>query len=314
MSTAETPFIADQGWSLLTEFQHPKRHLSAGQFRARRQGGSPVPVLAPAPGEPPDSPDSENLWRSVTDEEVVAILSETWPSAAAAERLPPADTNPEGSAAERGEAPPKADDSSLRRLVESHPGRGRRMVITTDAGLGKTTSLEWLAYRLGLSPGGLLPVALSTKDWEDLSRGDLRSEVRRMVRKRLETTCGADIATKSQCEQLFEQCRRAGRLVLLCDGLDQASPNAIEGLKTLCLATDFANCPIVIGGRPYALQRDWSTLFDKPEWLFVRREPLIKKQQQAFLGIKRYQAIPEQAHPLLEVPRVLYYIGTKIAE
>ncbi|MFM8286665.1 MAG: hypothetical protein ACKOGA_08065, partial [Planctomycetaceae bacterium] len=114
--------------------------------------------------------------------------------------------------------------------------------------------------------------------------------------------------------QLFEQCRRAGRLVLLCDGLDQASPNAIEGLKTLCLATDFANCPIVIGGRPYALQRDWSTLFDKPEWLFVRREPLIKKQQQAFLGIKRYQAIPEQAHPLLEVPRVLYYIGTKIAE
>jgi hypothetical protein len=188
------------------------------------------------------------------------------------------------------------------------------MVITTDAGLGKTTSLEWLAYRLGLCPGGLLPLALSTTEWEALSRGDLRAEVRRMVRKQLEMSCGADVATASQCEQLFEQCRRAGRLVLLCDGLDQASPAAIEGLKTLCLATDFANCPVVIGGRPYALQRHWTVLFDSQEWLFIRRERLTKEQQEAFLGIKRYEAIPEQAYLLLEVPRVLYYIGTKIAE
>jgi formylglycine-generating enzyme required for sulfatase activity len=135
-----------------------------------------------------------------------------------------------------------------------------------------------------------------------------------MVRKQLEMSCGADVATASQCEQLFEQCRRAGRLVLLCDGLDQASPAAIEGLKTLCLATDFANCPVVIGGRPYALQRHWTVLFDSQEWLFIRRERLTKEQQEAFLGIKRYEAIPKQARLLLEVPRVLYYIGTKIAE
>ena len=313
MRTAETPFIADQAWSLLTDFQHPKRHLSAAQFRAPRPGGSPVPVPSPTPGEPPNSADSRNAWESVTDADVVAILSGSRPSPAAPEESAAGTTTGEP-AEENGDAASAGDGSRLRRVVESRPRRGKRMVITTDAGLGKTTSLEWLAYRLGLCPGGLLPLALSTTEWEALSRGDLRAEVRRMVRKQLEMSCGADVATASQCEQLFEQCRRAGRLVLLCDGLDQASPAAIEGLKTLCLATDFANCPVVIGGRPYALQRHWTVLFDSQEWLFIRRERLTKEQQEAFLGIKRYEAIPEQAYLLLEVPRVLYYIGTKIAE
>jgi formylglycine-generating enzyme required for sulfatase activity len=313
MRTAETPFIADQEWSLLSDFQHPKRHLSAAQFRASRPGGSPVPVPPPTHGEPPNSADSRNPWESVTDADVVAILSGSWPSPAAPEESA-AGTTTGKPAEENGDAASAGDGSRLRQVVESRPRRGKRMVITTDAGLGKTTSLEWLAYRLGLCPGGLLPLALSTTEWERLAQGELRSQVRGLVRKQLEMSCGADVATASQCEQLYEQCRRAGRLVLLCDGLDQASPAAIEGLKTLCLATDFANCPVVIGGRPYALQRHWSVLFDSQEWLFIRRERLTKEQQKAFLGIKRYEAIPEQAYLLLEVPRVLYYIGTKIAE
>jgi hypothetical protein len=81
--------------------------------------------------------------------------------------------------------------------------------------------------------------------------------------------------------------------VLLLDALDQAPPDgsAVAALRRLLVNPDWKGCRIIVSGRPHALQRYWSELFDasvEPGWRFVQLDEFDERQQRAFLGDSRY--------------------------
>jgi formylglycine-generating enzyme required for sulfatase activity len=107
--------------------------------------------------------------------------------------------------------------------------------------------------------------------------------------------------------------RREGRLVLLLDALDQAPPDgsAVDELRRLLADPDWKQCRIVVSGRPHALQRYWSELFDpavERGWRFVQVDEFDERQQRIFLGDERYESIPAEARDILATPRVLEYL------
>ena len=97
-----------------------------------------------------------------------------------------------------------------------------RLVITTDAGVGKTTMMEWLEVELNRGSGEQLGLLLTFRDLQKVvgdGGGDgILAMLARKITKKL-----PDFPEKETC-QVLQFLRDQGRLVLLLDGLDQASP------------------------------------------------------------------------------------------
>ena len=191
-----------------------------------------------------------------------------------------------------------------------------RLVVTTDAGVGKTTNLRWLHYALN-RPGsdtvaflldfGRLPVSA------DRVLDDALVPLFRKVPHQNEE----DQLPEHRASQILAQLRQSGRLVLLLDALDQAPADgpAVDTLCALLDSSDWHQCRIVIGARPHALQRHWDKLFDAPRvgWRFVQLDEFDEDEQRLFLGNtadgrSRYHLVPEEAREILSVPRVLEYL------
>ena len=88
------PYISSQQMRLLTDTQHPRRHMQAESFQQRREEG--------------ESTEADNRWVEVSREDVALDQVQ----------------------------------------IHGQPCSLRRLVITTDAGMGKTATLQWLNYRL----------------------------------------------------------------------------------------------------------------------------------------------------------------------
>lgn len=104
-------------------------------------------------------------------------------------------------------------------ILENQPVDLRRLVITSDAGIGKTTAVEWLAYRCHFSDMRrnafnvpLRELRGTTAGVDDRLLDYLASEVYRAARER---GCTLEIARHA-----VDALRRRGRLVLLFEGLD----------------------------------------------------------------------------------------------
>ncbi|MEM7476658.1 MAG: hypothetical protein AAF483_16850, partial [Planctomycetota bacterium] len=259
--TTPTPFIHDQRWSLLTETESPQKFLDSGRFRPGR------PSAALAVGQ--ETQETEDPWVPITDRNQVLTNSLTL-----------APTN--------AEAEERVDLS--------------RLVITTDAGLGKSIGMEWL--HAGLNQKGL---CRHQRHEADLSLDDrkntgwfaftvpatlLRKESAQTINARLEEFMAEEMERRlkeagqhvsaSTLSSLVRRQRRAGRIILLIDGLDQ-----LGDCETLAAITDspmWEHCHMVIAGRPFALQRDWHALFSDARWRFVRVEELTLEQQRFYLG------------------------------
>ncbi|MFO0816902.1 MAG: SUMF1/EgtB/PvdO family nonheme iron enzyme [Pirellulales bacterium] len=189
----------------------------------------------------------------------------------------------------------------------NHPFR--RLVVTTDAGIGKTVNLEWLQYaihgRVDLTTAFLVKLGGVRTDaahfLEDVLVPDFR---RRLDDERMD-----ERAAESH---LLRQ-RSRGDLVLLFDELDQIAVHSLGArlLKHLLADSKWASCAIVVAGRPHALNafRE-EELFSKHDWRFVQLDEFTPRQQQTFLGDTLYERIPKEseAREILSVPRVLYYL------
>jgi formylglycine-generating enzyme required for sulfatase activity len=188
-----------------------------------------------------------------------------------------------------------------------------RLVITTDAGMGKTVNMKWLfaffnqphgrTVAFWVPLGGSMPVTGEqlTQDVlvEQLCLGKGNEQVR------------------NQAARAIRRLRVQGRLVLLFDALDQASGDdtAAKLLRNLVGDPGWHACRIVLSGRPHALQRYWTELFadQSTDWRYVQVDEFNEEQQRQFLGEdedgrERFDRLPEDACEVLSVPRVLEYL------
>ena len=203
-----------------------------------------------------------------------------------------------------------------------------RLVITTDAGIGKSVGMDWL--RAGIMQHDLQRQQFKSGSPPETSSGwiavivparVLREGDPEQVNVRIMDHITIEIQSNlcdnehdvdpAICRELVERNRRFGRIALLFDGLDQLGD--CEALANAVKSPYWKDCHIVIAGRPFALQRDWHKLFNDSHWRFIRVEEFSAAQQTRYLGNDRngkpkIKRIPLEARSILTVPRVLYYI------
>lgn len=192
-----------------------------------------------------------------------------------------------------------------------------RMVITTDAGVGKTTEMRWLETGLNRISTRMAAFYLTFKELPPRA-SDLIDTVLLRQLFRLPSTDNQLDEYRTFGTRLLNDLRREGNLVLLLDALDQSpgDGSAIEVVIELLRDPDWQRCRIVVGGRPYALQRYWERLFAVGlgfGWRFVQVEEFDEKQQRNFLGKNdagndRFDLVPAEAREILSTPRVLEYL------
>ena len=183
-----------------------------------------------------------------------------------------------------------------------------RLVVTADAGMGKTVALVWLNFELNASDTeeaaflltfGQLPQCL-----DDLLPCVLVPELRRCIGK------DAPQISPNDALAILEKLWDEGRLTLVLDGLDQAPPNneSIATFKALLEDQRWHKCRVIVSGRPYALQCHSPTLFATAHgynWRFVKVDEFDEVQQQECIGLERYNWVAEEARDILSTPRVL---------
>ncbi|MFM9117462.1 MAG: hypothetical protein ACKOU6_15005, partial [Planctomycetota bacterium] len=198
--------------------------------------------------------------------------------------------------------------------------RLQRLVLSTDAGVGKSSNLEWLHREInrpatsdGLTAANQLAIlirlgelnaqAVATADdaWLEMQivnawqkQVSAAAEESRSREAALEKSPANKVPVEKKLAPIpalamVRQMRAAGRLVLLIDQLDQAQDTVIQAVARGLSQPDWNTCRVIIAGRPYALQQNKTGLFAVPRnesqrWHFVQIEEFTEAQQQSYLG------------------------------
>jgi formylglycine-generating enzyme required for sulfatase activity len=193
-----------------------------------------------------------------------------------------------------------------------------RMAVTSDAGMGKSTTVKWLFSRFN-RPGAetvafLLNVSDLPNNAEQLFEPAQDGAPGTLVKKFREAQGNSDCA---DAQEILLRLRDQGRLALVLDGLDEVNRDspAFKTLSALLSDSAWDKCRIILAGRPYALDTLWTDLFrtdDPPQWRFVLVDEFSEEEQRAYLGDHLFNAVKEHAEDILRdiltVPRVLYYL------
>ncbi len=189
-----------------------------------------------------------------------------------------------------------------------------RIAVACDAGLGKSTNMQWLESMMARAPGqGLVPALLRL---DQGNRPHLSLIQRESERPQDEPILDHFAAELTRCTgkpvpngDSLKELRAQGRLALLLDGLDHAvsSKYFAHHLSNVLNATQWRNCPIWVAGRPYAFDQCWDDLFANG-WEILRIDPLPEAEIRRGLvwntGLDWYDDLPSVPQ-LLAVPRYL---------
>ena len=198
----------------------------------------------------------------------------------------------------------------------------KRVGLVCDAGLGKTTNLQWLAA--AIASGGVdssrprsqqIPLLLrldNTHDLELLARqhADPDSLVKWMAAEVTKAARG----NLDKHQQALTRLQISNRITLLIDGLDHAlhQQDVLRMLWDLLHSVQWRDCPVWVAGRPYAFDNAWE-LFSGTEWHFLHVEPLAEREIRFYLtrqaGGDWYDEIAPEGRGLLAVPRLLRLIA-----
>lgn len=187
----------------------------------------------------------------------------------------------------------------------------RRLCITTDAGVGKTTSLEWAEQEIGRHGPESLALFLemrqlpeSRKHYLEPARDGSPPVLVETLRVRGHLNLDGNV-----CRRILQTVIEQGRLTLLVDAIDQTLVEENVGRKLAELQKfihyDIPDCQIVIAGRPYAINRYWNYLFADGRWRHAQVGPFSKREQREYLGRERFAHLKRLDVEVLAVPRAL---------
>ncbi len=205
-----------------------------------------------------------------------------------------------------------------------------RVALVCDAGLGKTTNMEWLQAKLSAQGSRQLAVLirLDTQAPEDRQPGspELYSCGLELFKRQLETPsvehlldwlaeelfCHVAIGEKARHLAALCRLRAQGRITLLIDGLDHAiGDTAIRTYLKRFLGSDqWRHCPIWIAGRPTAFKSLWN-VFLASNWNFHRIAPLAEAEIAFYMSYcagGNWYPLMTQSHSLVAIPRFLWLI------
>ena len=277
-----SPYIRNHGWSILADHSQLRVDLDARNFRPR---SGAVVVGGMAQQDERQRPDP---WQRIDDRDDVTF-----------DRLQVTGL-----------------DKRQRKVSL------RRMIVTTDAGIGKSVAVDWFLYRFNLPDANMLAFQLNAAQLEgnlrefQVSQDKLDAVLLNWMAGKIAQADESRRCSMGDAVSLVQRSRQNGRLVILIDGLDHVStglPNLLHVLGSVY----WQKCRFILAGRPYALQTHFDELELDHGWQFIRLEEFTPDQQEEYLG-PRYNAIPPQARPalanVLTIPRVLYYMKHHVSE
>lgn len=267
-----TPFIASQSIELLLDTHNPLRHMMS--LATRRDGPAAAGMgVNPEVGGAPSGADDE-LWEAISRKEFLT--------------------------------------GTVRR--DGRPAVSlRRTVLTIGAGIGKSVNLRWLVARLNGKGSHHVAFFVPLDRIEQYHDND-DAFFRHVLLPEYRRAGQPNQATDDQVVMYLDRLRRQGSLVLVCDALDQAGPAGIRTLERLVGDAHWDGTRVLVGGRPNVLLRNAALFTDAARgWRFVRLGEFDPRQQRLYLGklpdgSDRYERVPEDARPILSVPRVLEYL------
>ena len=198
-------------------------------------------------------------------------------------------------------------------LTGACDGRFGRVVLVTDAGMGKTTTLQWLCHELNRQNPRTVTILMQVAELPAEWNGILDC-----VTQEFRRNLGGGRLGQEDAERLLRRLCEQGRLVLLFDALDQASDSKVDTLNKVLGIRDVRGMPlfprVMVAGRPYMIARHLEENYpeflfrDQRAWEYLQLEDFNDRQQRYYLGDERYNTIPRGARPILGAPRVLKYL------
>src|SRR5262249_21215367 len=138
-----------------------------------------------------------------------------------------------------------------------------RVGLACDAGLGKTTNMEWLQAHLAHRGGGQLPFLIRLErdlgllggGFDDPDRAPLLDRLARDIVRAASGDSTRHLAALARWQG-------SGRLTLLIDGLDHVS--GLSSFRTklakMLESAHWRRCPVWVSGRPTAFDACWKEL------------------------------------------------------
>ncbi len=182
-------------------------------------------------------------------------------------------------------------------------GELHRVVVTADAGVGKTRNLNWFWKQLNNDNTLALYIVASELAEFDLQKLESVKEEKKFVRawcNELSKYCKKELRhpTVSFPEEnavidFIECLTEQGELVLIVDGLDQTVDE--QSLKSLARFLENSNSRAILGGRLHSLATYKESLKLKDRrWRFIRVCEFKEEEQKKYLGYQCLKIIENE--------------------
>ncbi len=196
-------------------------------------------------------------------------------------------------------------------LIDGKPVGSRLIALVSDAGVGKTRSADFFAAVMNSDFCGGLAISVRLDELAEQGTAGATNWLKQKLTKNLLAAFELK-PNENELTRLIDRHLNRKRLMIVFDGLDQVGSAAV--LKLVIDDAAWKNCRFVVAGRPNAIQREWTELFEREDWTFLRLEEFDEDQQRKFLGRLengklRFDQINEGARKILGVPRVLMYLA-----
>lgn len=200
----------------------------------------------------------------------------------------------------------------------------KRVFVVSGGGIGKTTLLKWLEFKLNTGNATTLAFRFDASFFiNELFRKPPIKKDSEIIMELLANKLDVPQSEQEKIKFWLDKEQKAGHIVLLIDGFDHSQANIPEWLIKAQSPNNptWGNCSIILSGRPYVINKDtWASLSPHNQdkmfvdyWKFWRPKEFNKNQQKAYLGVNsngefRWNQLPEKARSILSIPRVLEYL------